>query len=288
MKLVSSLIGGACVALVVSMVGLGACGGDNSVVAGTGGSAMATGGDSFNGGGSAGGTSSTGGGAGSTGGAAAGGCTAPTTVPTNALMTDFSEFTTGTSTPTPTSSLSWGDPKKTLTGGTFTYQQNTSDAPTGTVTSGGLEITASIAAGDYNGIGFYFGPNCGSDACAYTGFSFTILGDMGGTDLDIQMQQVANYPISSNKGACDYADAGISDANKWNYCTNPHIMLSTLLTTGLTTTAQTVQVPWTALTGGNPVSALDCHTLLGIQFQFDCGTTACPVDVTIGDITFYN
>ncbi len=282
MKLVSSIVGGVGFAVVTSMLALGGCGGDKSAVTGTssGGSGGTNTGGSTNTNTSAGGNAN--------GGASSGGSScSPTTVPTNPLMTNFSEITIGSTATTASENLSWGDSSKTLTGGTFVYDDVASDAPTGTVVSGGLEIKASIAAGDYSGFGFYFGPNCGSNACAYSGFSFTILGNLGGSTVDIQMQMTPDYPLNlDNKGSCNYAAA---DAGQWTYCVNPHVGLASLLTGGITTTAQTVQVPWSALVGGNPVADIDCHQLLGIQLQFNCasGGSACSVDVTIGDLTFY-
>ena len=293
MKLVSSLVSGTGLAVIVSMLTLGACGGDKSAVTATGGSS-ATGGAGTTGGDStAGGNTSTSTGGNTTaGGTSAASTCPPVVVPDTPLMTDFTEETVGT---TLASSMAWGDSAATLTGGTFTYQQDTADAPTATITADSagnkaLNITASVAADHYSGIGFYFGPNCGSDACAYSGFSFDISGTTTAPDMDIQVQMTPDYPLNDNsKGTCDYAAA---DAGKWDFCTNPHALLSTLLTGGvsaLTSTPQTVKVPWGGdkLVGGNPVGPIDCHQLLGIQFQVKCGTAACTLNVTLDNLTFY-
>ncbi len=320
MRLLASSLAKMVLAVVVGPIGLGACGSNKSTAS----NAASTGGESAAGGASSGGASSgnadtggantggntsgsasggannTGGGnasggaspasatggVSSTGGSAAG-CTAPATVP-QALMTDFSEIADGSST-FGGAQLKWGT-SKSLTGGTFVYGQDSAgaDTPLGTITGGALNITATIASGHYGGFGFYFGPNCGSDACAYSGFSFSIAGSTGGADVDIQMQQVSDYPLNDgNKGSCDYGDAGVSYDSRWNYCTNPHVKLSTLLSGGVTADPQVVQVPWTALTGGNPVSNLDCTILLGIQIQFNSVSGSCTVNVTIDDLTFY-
>jgi hypothetical protein len=285
---------------VVCPIGLGACESSKTTVS----SAASSGGESSTGGDNtggdtldnvSGGASNTGGGAtggsigsggaNSTGGAA--GCVAPATVP-EALMTNFSEIADGSSTSGGTQ-LKWGT-SKSLTGGTFVYGQDSTgaDTPLGTITGGALNITANVASGHYGGIGFYFGPNCGSDACAFSGFSFSVAGSTGGADVDIQMQQVSNYPLNDNgKGTCDYVAAGYSSDTMWNYCTNPHVRLSTPLPDGVTTDPQVVQVPWTALTGGNPVSELDCAKLLGIQIQFNGVSGSCAVNLTIDDLAFY-
>jgi len=277
MKSLSSVFGGIGLALITTALALGGCGGDNSVVAGTGGgSAVNTGG-----------TSNVGGG-GATGGASNGGATgcAPVTVPENALMTDFSTQTEGQQATIDTPSISWGT-STTLTGGTFLYHQEASDAPTGTITSGTLHLTATIAATHYNGFGFYFGPKCGSDASAYSGFQFEISGAITGAAMDIQVQMTPNYPLNDNdKGTCDYEAAG---AEKWDYCTNPHVTLSAILGEDVPfpETPTTIQVPWSTLVGGNPVDAIDPTQLLGIQFQFNCGDVDCPIDVTLDNLSFY-
>jgi hypothetical protein len=274
MKLLSSVIEGIGFAVVASAFALGACGGDKSTVGGgTGGGASDVGGSSSVGGGS-------------NGGAATGGSTGtssgPVKVP-SALMTDFSEITEGT---TMASSIAWGS--KGLTGGTFTYQQDTGDTPVGTVTGGALNIAATVAAGHYAGVGLYFGPNGGSDASAFSGFAFDISGSLGGATVDVQMQMTPDYPLKeSNKGTCDYVTAGYDSTSMWNYCTNPHVELSSILAE-LTTTPATVKVPWSLLIGGNPVPEIDPTQLLGIQFQFNCGSPDCVVNINLDNITFYN
>jgi hypothetical protein len=316
MRSLASLLAKLALGALICPIGLGACGSNKNTASNAGGSAP-TGGESSQGGASTGGDSSgnasggasTGGdssgnasGGASTGGDSAGnasggasstggspaGCTAPVTVP-DALMTDFSELAEGAST-AGGAQLKWGKASKSLTGGTFVYGQDTAgaDSPLGTVTSGALNITASVASGHYGGFGFYFGPNCGSDACAYNGFSFSIAGSTGGTDVDIQMQQVSDYPLNDNgKGMCDYGDAGVSYDSRWNYCTNPHVRLSTLIPEGVTADPQVVQVPWTALIGGNPVTNLDCTILLGIQIQFNAVSGSSAVNLTLDDLTFF-
>lgn len=278
MKSISSAVCGitlAAVAVASPMVG---CGGDNSTVAGTGGAVAATGGASN----STGGTSSTN----TSTSTSAGGCSAPTTVPENQLMTDFSEFADGA---TATSSLGWGDPSKTLTGGTFTYKQDKDDPPSGVITEGALHITDALPANHYAGFGFYFGPNCGSDASAYTGFSFDVKGDLATqkVELQVQLQQVSNYPKSSDKGSCDYVAAGYDDSTQWNYCTNPSVKLQDKSKDINGETYTTVKFVWADFLGGSPVATLDPKYLLGLQLQFNCGDTACPVDVYFDNLTFY-
>ena len=300
MRSLSVMFASMALSAMVCPIGLVACGNDKATASNAGGSAS-TGGDTGSGGANTGGNDSSAsasggvsnggansGGASATGGAAASDCTAPVTVP-SALMTDFSELADGAST-SGGAQLKWGKASASLTGGTFVYGQDAAgaDSPLGTISSGALNITASVAGGHYGGFGFYFGPNCGSNACAFSGFSFSIAGSTGGADVDIQMQQVSNYPLKDgNKGTCDYGDAGISYDSRWNYCANPHVRLSALLPDGVTTDPQVVQVPWTALTGGNPVVELDCTQLLGIQVQFNAVSGSFTANLTLDDLTFY-
>lgn len=280
MKLLSSVFGGMGLAVVTSLLTFSACGGDNStVIANAGGTASAGGSTSAGGGGAVGGGGTTGG--------TSSASTCPAKVNENALMTDFSEVSDGTVVNTDNQKFSWGT--NGLTGGTFVYTQDATDAPTGTITGGALHLTATVAATHYDGFGFYFGPNCGSDATAYSGFKFDISGTMPGIQLDIQVQMTPDYPLNDNsKGTCDYVAGGYTTETKWNYCTNPHIHFEDLADIAeVSATVQTVTVPWSLLVGGNPVSALDATQLLGIQLQFNCGDTACPVDVTIDNLTFY-
>ncbi len=281
MKFSSSVLGGIGLGLTLTASSLVGCGGDKSAPPTATGGASAVGGSGSDVGGttSGGGNTSTAGGNTATGGSTGG----PAVVP-RALMTDFSEITAGTQATPASQNIAWGDSAKGLTGGTFLYQQDATDALTATVTNAALHITGSIAANHYAGFGFYFGPNQGSDASKYTGFAFSLAGSLGNSAVDVQMQMTDDYPLNSNnKGKCDYITA---DAGQWVYCKNPHASLTALLPS-VTATAQTAQIPWTSLAGGNPVSAVDPTQLLGIQFQFNCGSAACAVDITLDDLTFY-
>ena len=305
-----ALLTGVTLAAVTGPIGLSACSSNKTTASNAGGNATAggessaggsssatTGGESSAGGSSSantggavqsGGSPSTGG-VDATGGNATGGASqcGPVPVP-KALMTDFSEIADGASTYAG-ASLKWGTATS-LTGGTFVYGQDTAgaDTPLGTITGGALNITASIAASHYGGFGFYFGPNCGSDACAYTGFSFTVAGSLTGCSVDIQMQQTSDYPLNdNNKGKCDFGDAGITYDNRWSYCTNPHTGLSAQLSGDAGADPQVVQIPFTTLTSGNPVSNVDCSQLLGIQIQFNSTGSACTVNLTLDDLAFY-
>jgi hypothetical protein len=278
MNLLSSVFGGIGLALVVSTMALGGCGGDKSAVGGGSGGAA----------GNTGGSGNVGGGA-TTGGASGGGATgcSPVKVPVSGMMTDFSEQAEGAIANVDNKDVKWGT-STSLTGGTFLYFPDgaDADAPIGVIEAGTLHITATIAPNDYNGFGFYFGPNCGSDATAFAGISFDIGGTITGAAVDVQVQMTPNYPLNDNsKGTCDYEAAG---AAKWDYCTNPHVSLAKLMADApFPETLTTVQVPWAELVGGNPQDAIDATQLLGIQLQFNCGDVACPIDVKIDNLKFY-
>lgn len=200
----------------------------------------------------------------------------PLTAPGNPLLTDFSTIAPKAYNG---SGFSWGDSAKTLTGGTFFYDGDGDDtvaALTVTVANEEATITGNIAATKYAGFGFWFGP-C-TDARAYTGLSFTIKGDMSNSQLQIQMQSSRNYPIdtANNKGECE---------GTWGKpCNSNAKTLSDLV---LTTSAQTVKIPWADFTGGAPITPLESAELLGFQWHFNCGETACSPNVTIDDVTFY-
>ena len=304
MKVLSSVLGGIGLGIVAALFTLGACGGDKSAPGGTGGTNASAGGGSN--GGSTSASSSAGGitsnaGASATGGAAC----KPTAVPDNGTITNFSEVTEGTSFgysggATTATNISWGT-STTLTGGTFFYVPNESDGVTpiasdgisASITGGAAVLTASIAVGDYTGFGLYFGPDSGSDATAFTGISFTILGALGGSSMDIQLQTNNDYPITppSSTGKCPKGgcvwDTPDASAGKWSICSNPH----TAIGVTVSSTVQTVQLSWDKFVGGKPVSALDQSGLLGLQFQFNCSSTAtapCTPNVTIDDLMFYH
>jgi len=214
-----------------------------------------------------GGTNGTGGatgGSGGTGGAeptVGYGC-ARVSVPTSDI-TDFSGWDEG----------AWGDASCCLTGGTFTYQPSGADPLVLAVEEGILLVTGSVAAGDYAGFGFWFGP-C-TDASAYSGITFAIGGDGGGAQLMLQMQTSRNYPVddANAKGECD---------GSWgDPCASNEVEVGMPVEDGV------FRVTWGELTGGAPISPVDPTELLGIQWQLNCGDEPCDVAITLDDVAFY-
>ena len=195
------------------------------------------------------------------------------------LMTDFSDLTDGTT-------WSSGDKKgwaSDILGGTFHYQATDGVPLDVTITNGGANLAATIAPGDYTGFGFYFDTNdflCW-DASAYAGISFTAIGDIGNTEMQVQVQQTSNYPNDDAKGQCDYG--GVED-DKWDLCTNAYYIVDGVVEDE----PLEVKMPWTELTGGQPIVDVTPESLVGIQFQFNCGDEGeCPLNIVIDDLGFY-
>lgn len=168
----------------------------------------------------------------------------------------------------------WGD-EMSLTGGTFSYQNEGSDPLTVEVdtAAGTAHITGTVNG--YAGWGLWFGP-C-TNASRWTGIQFMMGGDLGETgQLEFQIQQNNNYPIDSSagKGACagDWNDGCASNKFVFEEFPAEPAML---------------QVAFADTVEGQP-NAIEPAELLGIQWQFNCeeGTT-CEVDVLIDSVTFY-
>jgi hypothetical protein len=209
-------------------------------------------------------------------------CSGNTAAPGNPELTSFGADLTpaGDGVYTNTTTFKWGDSKKTLTGGTFFYDNDGDDKVgvlTATIAEQKATITGTIPANEYAGFGFWFGP-C-TDATNYTGISFTLAGDMGGdTEIQVQVQSSLNYPIDdkNSKGECTgtWAEGCASNA-------------FTLKDVVLTAEPQEFKLPWTSFIGGKPVDPLNAGELLGFQWQFNCGPAECKPSVIIDDVKFY-
>jgi len=199
-------------------------------------------------------------------------CVTVTPVPGNPLLTDFSEVAEGAM----SSSTTWGDSAATLTGGFFFYQAEGNDPLTATCTDAAMVVTGTLLAGNYAGLGIWFGPAC-NDASAYDGIKFTISGDAGETQIQLQVQSSQNYPVdtANSKGEC---------TGDWsNGCASNFVIVE-----GFGATPTVVTIPWAELTGGEPIDPINPRELLGMQWHFNCGTEAdCTPNVTIDDVTFY-
>lgn len=231
----------------------------------------------------AGGSSGTGGSAGSsssgTGGSAGtSACALPeapqvcgmTQAPSTTLV-DFSTYAP--------SSGNWGSGE--LTGGTSEYGIEGGTRLTRAVVDGALHVSGNVSSGGYEGFVLWLAPCL--DASAYQGITFTMGGTLGGTIAKFQVQTDETYPVdvANTKGACLFTDCD----TKWEQCMGPTMALT------VPEEAEALMLPWGDFPDGTTpdgAAALTPDGIVGIQFQFDGCTTAdaCPVDVTIGNITF--
>jgi hypothetical protein len=204
-------------------------------------------------------------------------CATRTTVPSSGLITDFSEFTSGTK--WTTGNQQWGG-ASVLHGGTFFYG-TTGFAITATITTGGrIQLTATLPAGDYVGFGLSF-DICG-DASAFAGISAVIGGTLSNAALKWQLQTSNDTPIDSTtgRGECAYSPP----EEKWTDCG-----YNGLTITGVSTTVNTYSYTWGQFTGGKPVTTVDKNEIIGLQWQVECpsGGSSCTIDITIDDVKFH-
>jgi hypothetical protein len=256
------------VATVIAALALVACGGDSSAPADSTGGRTGSGGSDGSGGAAPGSGGASGGAAGDTGSSAC-----EHFVPPDERITDFAIWDT--------EDQEWGDPDATLTGGTFTYGNGNADVAWNseeyyldlTVTDEVLGVSGIVAAGEYAGFGFWFGPCV--DASAYRGITFTLGGEHGETQLIFQVQTSKNYPIDTenDKGEC---------TGSWSDgCASNEVEIEEV-----PEEPTVIEVLWGELSGGEPETTVSSNELLGIQWQFNCGDDPCTPNITLDDIAF--
>ena len=184
-----------------------------------------------------------------TGGGTSAGFACQNTMPTAALITDFSNLVAN-----PTSAGNYTFTGGVL-GGTFAYQPNalTLDTVTNTV----LNIKGNVHA--YDGFGLYF--NTCYDASAYTGVSFSVKGYAGPKGkLNFRVQTNTNTAIDTPnmKGQCVSALAD----------TYPDCHASAF-DIPVTATPTVVTVLWGQLAGGVPIAAVTGNNVVGLEWAFD-------------------
>ena len=148
---------------------------------------------------------------------------------------------------------------------------------TATADGNGIQIADSFSpvdgGGNYAGVGLYFtGVNC-LDASTYTGIKFDFAGDLGGCALALGSASSGDLDsvVNPGRGACSPAVSA---------CYGP----SAAVTPGTTT----VMVPFAALSGGMPVSALDPSTLVTVQWQLaPPASGTCAATFTVSNAAFY-
>lgn len=199
--------------------------------------------------GTAGGTGTAGAGGASTGFACA------NTMPTAALITDFSNLMPST-TSTGNYTFMGG-----VLGGTYTYPANalTIDTVTNTV----LNIKGNVH--DYDGFGLYFNTCYNAKTPGYTGISFSIKGNAGPTGkigfrIQTNANTASNDPVNAAamKGTC----VAMSPSNTYPDCHAGEKQIA------VTSTATVVTVNFSDIMGGVPVASVDGSDIVGIEWAF--------------------
>ncbi len=285
-----------------------ATGGDTGV--GTGGNASATGGaavggDTGTGGAAMGGDTGTGGAAmgGDTGTGGAGGmpillsCSvaqaqaAGLVVALDPIISDFT-YTDGTTAVKP-NNFSFGDFYNTASGYSFHYPDRvvTSAGGAGGGGTGGAGGAAALGApglsedltgSDWHITGvmttysaFAINLACITDASAFAGIEFTIKGNAG-TPNRLTFQ--ASFS-SDDLGSRITPSLGMCEAAT---CSAPSVLVNVSATKTL------VQIPWSKIVGGKPISMLNPAQLTGLRWIFNWSPSSAPyaVDVTVDDLHF--
>jgi len=184
-----------------------------------------------------------------TGGGTSAGFACQNTMPTAALITDFSNLVAN-----PTSAGNYTFTGGVL-GGTFAYQPNalTLDTVTNTV----LNIKGNVHA--YDGFGLYF--NTCYDASAYTGVSFSVKGYAGPKGkLNFRVQTNSNTAIDTpnSKGQCVS-----TAADTYNDCHSASFDIP------VTATATVITVNFSQLMGGAPLTGVTGKDVVGLEWAFD-------------------
>ncbi len=173
--------------------------------------------------------------------------------------------------------------------GTFTYGDT--PKPTFTqLTAGGVNVTDTVqidANNHYQGFGLYFNGNTAGTDCVdghtYTGVQFDISGSLTGAGCTMQFSILDSEHADITKST-DVKSAGPAGSYA------PQLQITSAQ---LTSTATTIQVPYTAPAGGSPSTALDTTKLTGVQWQLstpkasDGGATECDWNFTLSNVKFY-
>jgi hypothetical protein len=173
-----------------------------------------------------------------------------------------------------TASESWGS---------FTYAGSVQPSPTIAVSPGGngLQISAQLvdpsAANDYAGAGLYYSSASCADASVYTGIAFDFSGDLGACALTLAVADSGHVsPMNDpTRGAC---------AQSGSPCYGP----SASVVPGSTT----IQVPFSALSGGSPIGGFDTTKIISVEWQLSAPLGAadgggCAAQFTIDNAAFY-
>jgi len=116
----------------------------------------------------------------------------------------------------------------------------------------GVATTLPDVAEAFAEVGLVFEQTSCANASAYEGIEFTLSGDLGGCGLVLLIEDTEGTTASqdSNRGSCT---AGAAQ------CTPPHYVITQQ-------DGGTIQVPFSALTGGSPEAGLDPTAILSVQW----------------------
>lgn len=164
-----------------------------------------------------------------------------------------------------------------------------------TAAGDGFELSGELVeplTNNYQGVGLYFNSPYCADASAYTGVEFQVVGDLEGCKL--------SFGASSAEHVSTVDDPPRGHCSAGQQCYGPRSDLTDQLKVlaaegGASGTepsvnlpsAVSIQVPFSSLRGGSPVSTLDPGTLANVQWQLQGSAGACQARVTITEVTFY-
>ena len=175
--------------------------------------------------------------------------------------------------------------------GSYTYAASGQTAPMAMATTDGNGIQISggfvppvTSSNNYMGVGLYYNSASCLDATAYTGVQFDFSGTLGGCAIQLGASFSGDASSSGNpgRGTC----AGTSST-----CYGSSYDVTTAVLAA-TPSSPTIKVPFDMLSGGMPISAIDPHTLLTVQWQLSSGPGAtdggaCSADFTVENVKFY-
>jgi len=188
-------------------------------------------------------------------------CTPSITIaaPTDGLIADFTETDAGINM---------------MGGAPYVYPPGSGSAPTYATTGGSLQLTVNApATSQAQFLGVIIGPEIDCiDATAFSGVQFSISGAFSG---------------------CTFQYASADDEHRASSAAGHYQPKTQIATSQLSTTPQTLKMPFSDQVGGNPATPIDKSQLVGIFWEFDVapitGTapSSCVADITIDDVKFY-
>ena len=142
--------------------------------------------------------------------------------------------------------------------------------------SGGI-ITAADGGDNYVGAGVYYNSASCVDTSSFTGVSFDVVGDLGGCTLLVNVLISADLSTTADptRGACQGSASS---------CFGPSVIVHP--------GPATLEVPFSAVTGGNPLYKVDGSGVVGVAWEL-LGATglrdggSCAANISIENAAFY-